>query len=140
MSARSKSAGLSGLEVKSRSSEDGNVLDLAAGDGGCLEAVLEIEVLQSSPEPGLEERVARTDRSTEDDEIGIVAEDSKLQVRAFGVPIKSSSKLSLLAEVPSAWTEPAEGVGEPIIEPLIERSGPVDPPPAPPSGIMQRVP
>ncbi len=84
--------------------------------------------------------VTQTDHLWIDDEIGIVAEDSKLQVRAFGVPVKFSSKLSLLAEVPSAWVEPSQAVGDPIIEPLIDRTGPIDQPPTPPSGIMQRMP
>ena len=72
------------------------------------------------------------------DQFGIVAEDTRMQARAFGVPVRSGSRLLLLAEMPSDWDAYAQPVDTSPVETMIERAGPADPPPPAPPGIMQR--
>ncbi len=83
--------------------------------------------------------VTQTDHLWIDDQLGIVAEDSRMQARSFGVPVRNRSKLLLLAEVPAAWNTYQQPIGSPQPETMIERTGPVDPPPPPPPGVMQRM-
>lgn len=83
--------------------------------------------------------VSQTDHFWVHDDFGIVAEDSKLQARVFGVPVKTSSRLALLAEKPANWREPSAAVGEPIIEPMTEQTEPLPEPERAPSGLMSPV-
>ncbi len=88
--------------------------------------------------------VTQTDHLWIDSEIGIVAEDSRLQVRVFGLPFKSDSRLSLLAERPAVWREPSAAIGEPIVQPLVEYDAneipQVQSPAQPqPTGVMRRM-